>query len=63
MNGDALVELAIASYCGLVAFGLVPVSKNPEKNKEWLVKHGTLLKLAAVIFAFLGMSSLFRAGS
>lgn len=63
MNGDAVVELVLGGYCALVAFGILPVSKNPEKNKEWLMKYGTLAKVAAAIFAFLGVSALFRGAS
>jgi hypothetical protein len=60
INPAGLVEVAIAIYFYLLAFGAVKASKDAQKNAEWLAKYRTLLKVAATVILLYGLASTFR---
>jgi len=59
MNLGGLIPLLGGVYCVLVAFRVVPVSKNPQANEQWLQKYGTWLKVLGPIVILFGLAELF----
>jgi hypothetical protein len=59
MNITGLISVIGGIYCLLVAFRVVPVSKNPEANELWLRKFGTLMKILGPIVILFGLAELF----
>lgn len=53
MNPLGVVDLVVFGFLSLALFGLMPLSKDPNKNREWLQKVGPLryLSLLGVAYA------------
>ncbi len=51
--------LVFGIYFTLVGFGKVAVSKDAEKNTQWLAKYGTFFKVAGPVMALGGSLMLF----
>jgi hypothetical protein len=45
MDLSGLIFVAGGVYGLLAVFRVVPVSKNPQANEQWLRKFGTLMKV------------------
>lgn len=58
INWGGMVEIALGVYMGLIAFGVIPASKNPEKNKEWVDKYGKFLKIISPCLIIFGIITL-----
>ena len=47
MTGIAMI--IFGAYFTLIGFGRVPVSRNPEKNSEFMNRYGTFFKIAGPV--------------
>ena len=58
MNLRGLIPLLCGLYCILVAFRIIPASKNPEANELWLRKFGALMKILGPFIFLFGLAEL-----
>jgi hypothetical protein len=60
---DDLLTAALGILVALMGFGKIPISKNIEKNQEYLGKYGGFLRIGGIILivigALLALSNLF----
>ena len=58
LNLSGLITIAGGIYALLVAFRVIPVSKNPDANEIWLRKFGTMLKMLGPLLIVFGLAEL-----
>jgi len=52
---DDLITTAIGILVIFAGFGKITLSKNPEKNQEYLKKYGAYLRIGGIVLTTLGL--------
>jgi cell division protein FtsX len=52
---DNLLTAALGILVTLMGFGKIPVSKNTEKNREYLDKYGAILRIGGIMLIVIGL--------
>jgi len=52
---DNLLTAALGILVTLMGFGKIPVSKNAEKNREYLDKYGVFLRIGGIMLVAIGL--------
>ena len=56
---SGIIAIAVGAYALSAAFGLVPLSRQPEANKQWLERFRTLIKICSPIVILYGLGEVF----
>ena len=59
LNLSGLIFVASGIYGLLAVFRVVPVSKNPQANEQWLRKFGPTMKVLSPLIILFGLAQLF----
>ena len=51
---DNLITAALGVLVLLMAYGKIPVSKDAEKNQEYLNKYGRYLRIGGIVLIIIG---------
>ena len=51
---DNLITIALGILVTLMGFGKVRLSKNEEKNREYLDKYGMILRIGGIVLIVIG---------
>lgn len=54
---DALLGIGLGSYCLLLAFGKISVSRDPEESARWREKYKTRMEFCGSIILLSGLIS------
>ncbi len=60
MNYEGAIPVCVGAYAALLAFGVVPISGNPERAKQWFDRYGTLMKVCAPMCMLFGIGQTFK---
>ena len=52
---DGLITIAFGAFALMASYGKIQLSKNSEKNSEYLAKYGTLLRILGIILIVVGI--------
>ena len=52
---DDIITTAIGIFVIFAGFGKITLSKNPEKNQEYLKKYGAFLRIGGIVLTTLGL--------
>lgn len=56
---SGLIPIALGIYVLLAVFRVIPLSKNPDANEQWLRKFGLMMKILGPIIVLGGLIQLF----
>lgn len=51
---DNVITIALGILVALMGFGKVRLSKNDEKNREYLDKYGMILRIGGIVLIVIG---------
>jgi hypothetical protein len=57
---DGIITIAIGLFISLVAFRVIPISKDPTKADEWHARWGGFMKIAGPLIAAWGVFNILR---